>query len=263
MIRMPLFLVQKRLLKAIITMLGGAVLLSACAATLPVQPTSEAAARDRKVPGTNVVIWEPFVDEAEAYYVKRVQALEKLEPLKGGVYFVGDSITEGMLSHPDMFPDVPTANYGISWDTTRGLGERLEQITRHSPEKIFVMIGTNNHMYDHSSDGILISTLAVIDVLHEASPQAEIYLQSILPRETEANSVLQNVNKRLQERASEEPYIFLNLAPHFANSKGELEESLTNDGLHLNAKGYQLWEKLIDDCVRAGCAGLKTPSQNM
>ena len=103
--------------------------------------------------------------------------------------------------------------------------------------------------------------MAVIDEIHAQLPETEIYLQSILPRDTEANILLQGVNARLAAIAGKEAYTFLNLAPFFAGADGQLATQYTFDGVHLNAEGYELWESLIDVCVRQGCDGLGDPYQ--
>jgi lysophospholipase L1-like esterase len=38
---------------------------------------------------------------------------------------------------------------------------------------------------------------------------------------------------------------YLNLYPYFTDAQGDLSATLSTDGLHLNAKGYQVWRSRL------------------
>ena len=42
----------------------------------------------------------------------------------------------------------------------------------------------------------------------------------------------------------------MDLWPFLADRNGNLSLDLTNDGLHLNGRGYRVWTKGIEDLVR-------------
>src|SRR5690349_6733233 len=64
----------------------------------------------------------------------------------GGVALIGDSITH--LGKWDLlFPDVATRNLGIAGERSEHLLQRLDSLIAMKPEKVFVLIGTNDlHM---------------------------------------------------------------------------------------------------------------------
>ena len=75
-------------------------------------------------------------------YERWTSQFEHLEIQAGDVVFLGDSITEGG-AWDELFPGVPVRNRGIGGDTTSGVLDRLDQITRGRPAKVFLKIGTN------------------------------------------------------------------------------------------------------------------------
>lgn len=56
---------------------------------------------------------------------------------------------------------------------------------------------------------------------------------------------IKNINKIIIENQENELYSVIDLYSIFVNNRGQLINKLTNDGLHLNEKGYKLWSKFI------------------
>ena len=59
------------------------------------------------------------------------------------------------------------------------------------------------------------------------------------------NQSIKNINKIIIENQENELYSVIDLYSIFVNNRGQLINKLTNDGLHLNEKGYKLWSKFI------------------
>ena len=221
-------------------------LLMACGG--PVEP-AESVSIERD---SGSVLWSGLPPRSHDHVNRRLDEIEALPVMQAGALFIGDSITEAApLS--TMFPNVQTANHGIAWDTTDGVLLRMNQITRHRPERIFVMIGTNDT--DHSSDPARVSenTIRIADAIIAALPDTELYVVSVLPRNEPNNSVVSTFNQTVREAAADRPYVYLDLARSMRAPNGELRPELTNDNLHLNADGYNVWAIVLADCVRNGC----------
>ena len=140
------------------------------------------------------------------------------------------------------------ANHGVGWDTTDGVTRRLPQIVKHDPEMIFLMIGTNNLFYDHSTAQIGADVDAILNTLTTKEPQAVIYLQSVLPREAGAAARVAAINQAYRTLSARYPKVrYVDLFPAFATRNGTLSADLPYDGLHLNAAGYQVWADQIRD----------------
>jgi lysophospholipase L1-like esterase len=53
------------------------------------------------------------------------------------------------------------------------------------------------------------------------------------------------VNVGLKKIATDEHITLIDLYPSFLDSEGRLNKDYTLDGLHPNAKGYEVWKKIL------------------
>lgn len=200
-------------------------------------------------------IWPGYKREAKTHVSQRLLELESLAPIEGGALFIGDSITE-FAPLASMFPGVLIANYGVGWGTSDGLLLRLDQLTRNAPDRVFVLIGTNDIHYDQPPEHIAGNIVSAVTALRRDMPGAELYVISILPRETESMAVVKATNALLEERAAASGYVYLDVSQALAAPDGSLRADLTTDGLHLNAAGYAALSRAMGPCVLSGCEAL-------
>ncbi len=93
-------------------------------------------------------------------------------------------------------------------------------------------------------------------MIQRKSPTTQIYVQSILPVKEDnkmqsyahKNKVIIDVNKQLEVYCKKKSVTFINLYPTFV-ANGEIDTMYTLDGLHLNEKGYKIWEEKIKPYV--------------
>jgi len=188
----------------------------------------------------------------ESHHAQRESAFEAFPIAPDDVVFLGDSITEGG-PWEEMFPGVRARNRGIGGDTATSVLERLEQVTRGEPTKVFLMIGTNDLFRGASEDEIVADIEEILDRLKQESPDSEVYLQSVLPRAADYRARVDALNVRLAEVAGERGCAWVDLYPHFLDEgTGAIREELSNDELHLLGPGYVLWREQIEALVRAG-----------
>ena len=69
------------------------------------------------------------------YYYERKEAFENSPDTKKEIIFLGNSITEG-CDWKSLFPDKNVLNRGISGDVTRGVLNRIDEVTSSKPKKI-------------------------------------------------------------------------------------------------------------------------------
>ncbi len=166
----------------------------------------------------------------------------------GGWVFLGDSITE-QFPLDDAFPDRHVINRGIGGDVVDGVIERLDvSVADLAPSRVYLMIGINNLVWatpDIALDEFLGRYEVLFEGLERSAPDAEIFVQSILPargeRWGEANVRVLEVNARLQPLAERFGFQWVNLHPVFLNAEDELREECAVDGVHLNVTGYMTW----------------------
>lgn len=192
----------------------------------------------------------------EKHQARLVSAFEAFPLVPDDIVFLGDSLTEGG-PWEELFPDLRVRNRGVGGDTSAGVLARLEQITRATPAKVFLLIGTNDLFRGDSEDEIVANITEILDRLKQATPDTEVYLESVLPRAPKYRADIEALNARLAEVALEHGSAWVDLYPAFFDPEtGGIRAELSNDELHLLGPGYALWKEQIEIQVRAGAAGL-------
>ena len=188
----------------------------------------------------------------EDHQARLVSAFEAFPLAPDDIVFLGDSITEGG-PWEELFPDLRVRNRGVGGDTSDGVLRRLEQVTRAQPDKVFLMIGTNDLFRGDSEDEIVAHIIEILEHLKQETPDTEVYLQSVLPRAASYRDRIEALNARLAEVALEHGSEWIDLYPRFLDPEtGAIRSELSNDELHLLGPGYALWRDQIEIAVRRG-----------
>ena len=189
------------------------------------------------------------ITEFSGYWKHRFSLFQTLPNPEGEICFLGDSITDG-CEWSELTGLEQVTNRGISSDTAWGIIKRIAEITEGKPEKVFLMIGTNDLDRDKSVTEVRDKIREILEFIKKKSPQTKIYLQSVLPVwdntwGTRNNATVDQLNIELAALADSTGVNWVNLAPHFKDNSGSLRKDLTGEGLHLNGKGYEVWYSVI------------------
>ena len=191
------------------------------------------------------------------YYDQRELLFESLPASENDIIFLGNSITDGG-EWSELFQNPNCKNRGISGDVVAGVLNRLETITRGHPAMVFLMIGTNDMSHGAGNDSIACGVRAIVQRIKAASPSTRIIVQSILPTNdcyglfeghTKRWRDVAVINGKLKAMAEAEDVAYLDLYSRFATEEGKMNPEYSNDGLHLNGKGYQLWSAAVADAI--------------
>jgi len=168
---------------------------------------------------------------------------------EGKIVFFGDSITEGfdLKIH---FPTSLPINRGISGDHIDGLLERLEHsVIRLKPSKLFILIGINDIGAGDPDSFILENYSLLLEKLATALPKSQIYIHSILPTTKLwincPQEKIVRLNMDIYNNCLKFNFTWIELYSEFVNEDGFLNGKYTDDGLHLNGAGYDLWAKIL------------------
>lgn len=187
------------------------------------------------------------------FYDQRRSFFESMPTDKNEIILLGDSITN-CANWEEIFPGKKVKNRGISGDITLGVLDRMDEIVRSKPKKVFILIGINDIAQKISPEKILENYQNIILKLKNDSPRTRVYIQSILPTNDEFDTfknhqgkmqMIKEINIELEKLAKENNVEFINLFPYFLDQNGKLSKSYTNDGLHLLGPGYLLWASII------------------
>lgn len=192
-------------------------------------------------------------DIYQQYYINRVTTFMNTYSGHGKIIFLGDSLTDiaewnELLNNPNVL------NRGISYDTTSGALNRISEITRLKPSKIFIMLGINDIGKGLTSRNIINNYSKILESIKENSPDTIIYIQSVLPinkdlfKTTTNSKEIIELNNSLKELCKNFDIKYIDLYSLFTlPNENKLYNEYTVDGLHINGKGYIVWRDAVKD----------------
>lgn len=154
--------------------------------------------------------------------------------------FVGDSITAGGR-WDEWFPGEGVHNLGVGGDTTDAVIARLDDIVALRPDTVVLLIGTNDLAWRRSAEHIVRNIETILVTLRRELPDCQLLVQSVMPRETAHADTIKDVNRHLWQFASTVRAQYLDLWPALATSDDCIDPQYSDDSLHLNEKGYEVW----------------------
>ncbi|PTP45490.1 SGNH/GDSL hydrolase family protein [Vibrio splendidus] len=156
----------------------------------------------------------------------------------------GDSITE-WAPWADIFRDISMVNRGLAGDTTTGMLRRIDTTLNVKPKLVCFMAGINDlaqgydveHIYQNYVDMLRVWQENDIRILVQSTLYVGSKLQGLNPS-------VELLNSKISEYCSQQGIAFLDV-----NSVLSPNQLLSNeyscDDLHLNAKAYQVWSKVL------------------
>ena len=192
------------------------------------------------------------------YYQEHVETykIENANFSKGQIIFVGDSITD--LYHLDEHYsslNKATYNRGIAGDVTQGVIDRLQvSVFDLEPKAVVLMIGINDINIGKESDYIVNNYKTILDKMKSTLPNTSVFTMSILPMNDmmskavdvdKQNSKVMNINTSIKSLTEERNYTYIDLNSLVKDENGKLISSYSNDGLHLNDNGFNVWTSTL------------------
>lgn len=185
-------------------------------------------------------------------YAESVSKFEHTTLEKADVVFMGDSIVGRGLWN-EYFHDLVVANRGIGTDTSFGMVNRVNQAVELNPDKVFISGGINDLTNGYDLNLILENYESILNSLEKDLPNAEVFVQSVLPikenkRDVKNNSI-KEFNVDLREITEQYNFTFIDLYSEFVDDAGQLADEYTIDGTHLTGAGYAKWVEKINEYV--------------
>jgi lysophospholipase L1-like esterase len=176
----------------------------------------------------------------------RLSQFDELPPARGGLVFLGDSITRGCIWN-EWFPEHLTFNRGIDGDTIDGVLSRLDSAVVE-PKVVSLLIGTN----DLSGLGGSRAVPEIADKFEDlvkrirvVVPSAGLIVNSAMPRTAWFAPRLCELNGHYRRIADDAGATYVDLWPTLADPSGALHAEFTRDGLHLTGLGYRAWVNVL------------------
>lgn len=190
--------------------------------------------------------------------IKKFHILNK-DADKGGVVFVGDSITESYPIHELLQVDTPIFNRGISGYTSLQMKKNLAKMVLDlEPSIVFLLIGTNDIEFgitpEQTAKNIQYISMQIRDVVLHAIvyvvkvyPVNENFVDSIGNR---SNRDIDTINSLVNQYTLDIDRVeCLDLSNVLAED-GNLRADFTHDGLHLNMFGYKAVTEVLRKYIK-------------
>ena len=211
-----------------------ALAVAGCATPAPQAP--------RELVETNL----PFAAEINAF----ADADHDNPPPKDAILFVGSSSIRLWKTLAEDFPQHQVINRGFGGSQIIDSVNYADRIViPHRPKHIVLYAGGNDINAGKSAEEVLADFQAFVRKVREALPHVEISYISIAPnparwsqagRVREANRLI-STYARYDGRVS-----FIDVFPHMLGRNGlPRPDIFVDDRLHMNAKGYELWTKIV------------------
>lgn len=165
------------------------------------------------------------------------------------IVFLGDSITD-FYDLDKYYPNNFVVNSGIAGNTTADILEDMKKrVYCYNPSKVFLLIGTNDLETGASVDDIVKNIMKIAKQIKKNRKETKIYIESIYPvnhnienntADKRNNNDIKKINKRLKKYCQDNKFTYINLYSILKDDSDNLSTDITDDGLHLNEKGYDL-----------------------
>lgn len=205
------------------------------------------------------ILWLNIKNEDKSYYQTKCDsfAVQNANLSKGQIVFIGDSITD-LYPLDNYYADLNLAAYnrGIAGDVTQGVLDRLKvSLYDLNPSKIVLMIGINDLNSGQSNEYVLSNYDKILSGIKNNLPTTSVYCMSVLPLGTKIldygididarNTQIMQLNPQIQTLCSTYGCTYVDLFSSVCNTDKRLQDSLTDDGIHLNANGFAAWTSVL------------------
>jgi lysophospholipase L1-like esterase len=185
------------------------------------------------------------------------------------VVFMGDSITDAWVSPQfgGFFPGKPYVDRGISGQTTPQMLIRFRpDVIALQPKVVVILAGTND-IAGNTGPMTLAQIEANLVSMAELAKanKIRVVLASVLPvsnygHDRQGNPLDMRINRPpekilelntwIKEYVADKGHTYLNYFSAMVDARGLLQQELSEDGLHPNAKGYAVMSPLAEQAIR-------------
>ena len=142
----------------------------------------------------------------------------------------------------------------IDEDQHKGVLHRVEQDLKPVPPRmIYLMMGINDLFRYVPQNRILANYEDILERINVLAPDCKVLVHGLLPIDEPiapqpiASATIRSLNAGLKKLCRKRGITYIDTFDTFdQDGDGRLDESYSRDGLHLNAKGYFAWKKLLE-----------------
>ena len=175
---------------------------------------------------------------------------------KIAVVFMGNSITEGWVAaNPDFFTSNNYVGRGISGQTSSQMLLRFQSdVIALKPKVVVINAGTNDIALNAGTynQDLTLNNIKSMAEIAEANG-IKVILTSVLPAGafswrpeiTDAAQKVDALNNEIRRYAKSKGFAYVDYNSAMRDNNGAMLPQLGNDGIHPNAEGYKVMERVI------------------
>ena len=168
---------------------------------------------------------------------------------KETIVFTGSSSIRFWKDVQELFPEQHILNSGFGGSQTSDLLYHLESLVlRYKPKKVFIYEGDNDIFAKKKPKEVIQTTQAIIQLIKKENPNTSIILISAKPSIARWNlrGNYKRLNKKLEKLALTDINLsYVNVWDIMLTGRKIRTDIFVEDGLHMNAAGYDLWYQKI------------------
>ena len=165
------------------------------------------------------------------------------------IVFTGSSSIRFWKDVQERFPKHHILNSGFGGSQTSDLLYHLESLVlRYKPKKVFIYEGDNDIFSKKRPKEVIQTTQAIIQLIKKENPNTTIILISAKPSISrwKLRGKYKRLNKKFEKLALANKHLsYVNVWDIMLNGRKVRDDIFVEDGLHMNAKGYELWYQRI------------------
>jgi len=189
-------------------------------------------------------------------FAKGIERISKIEfdESQARIVFTGSSSIRFWQDMQERYPNHQVINTGFGGSQMSDLLYYLdESVLRFSPAQVFVYEGDNDVSAKRPTAAIMDNTKKVVQGIQAKYPDCEIVLISAKPSiaRWDLKPQYDAINAAFKKYAASDDKIkYANVWDIMLQSNGEvMQDIFIKDGLHMNKKGYDLWDQIIGPMV--------------
>lgn len=197
-----------------------------------------------------------FVDAQNAPFYQEIKSFKREDsihfPPKHAILFLGSSSFRKWTSLQKDFPGYKVINRGFGGSTFPDAIRYLDQIVYpYQPAQIFIYEGDNDVASADkiTADSVLNRFKELFFLLRQHLPETYIDFVSIKPSPSRQNLMpqMEKANELIKDYlAGKKNAAFIDVYHSMLDKNGLPDKSIFGpDELHMNAKGYAIWQKII------------------
>lgn len=167
---------------------------------------------------------------------------------ENAILFVGSSSMR-YWSTATAFPDRPIINRGFGGSEISDITHFYGQVIKpYAPAKIFLYAGDNDVGRGKTAEQVFEDYKELITIVQSDFPKVHLVYISIKPSKLRWDKWPQmvEVNRMVREYSESHPNLgYADLASPLLGSDGNPGDVFVDDGLHLNQRGYFLWQQAL------------------